>query len=263
MRILILSFCLIGQFFAQTTYYVKPMINTKISLASNSPRRFDDEVFNSNPYYIYDNKSLIFSGLNNFDFGIGIGLAHRKKHSFEMCFNTDGTGSGFRLYYNYKSSNNEFYQTDRMYIYGKAINRISLNYTYLKSNKYHFSIGLSYGFKPPSLPGKLDQSYYENVVVSENVIMSQEVWVVGFNRSNFYTSFGFGRDFFSKKKYLFSFDLLLVKGYNLISGVATTITIYNNGNKTANNYLSYSKGSGIYFQLSRRFTYPSKTKKPA
>lgn len=250
-----------GRVFAQTSYFIKPMINNKIDFASSSVRRFDDKVFNSSQYYDYDNKSILFSGLNSIDFGIGIGAEFNKRHIIELIFNTDATGSGHRIYYNYKNLDGGLYPTDRSNIYGKGINRLSMQYSYLGISKFHYIVGASFGFKPPSALGKLDPSYNSEIEVAENVYLSQETWGLGFNKTNIYLTAGIGRDFFYKEKYLISFDVILNKGFSLISGTATDIRITENGATKINHFVSYSKGSGLYFQISRRFIlYPRKNK---
>jgi hypothetical protein len=240
---------------AQTSFFIKPMMNNKIDFASNSGSRFDDYVYNNSPYYIYNNKAIITAGLNSIDLGLGIGTLIRKRHLLELDLNTDATGAGYRIYFEKKSFEGTYNDVDRMYIDGRGINRLSLQYSYLGSHKLHYILGLAFGYKRPSPPGKIDPIFFGDVEVAENVILSQESFGFGYNTKNIYLTVGVGRDFNYKKTYLFSLDIILNKGFSLISSTHTNITIYNNGILKTNAYASYSRGSGLYFQLSRRLTF--------
>ncbi len=251
--VLCLMFMMFGQLYAQTSFFVKPMLNNKIDFGSSSPRRFDNYAFNSNPLFHYDNKTVITTGLNSIDLGIGLGAIFRKKHLIELDFNTDATGSGNEIYFEYKNIDGSYYQTSRKNIYGKAINRLSIQYSYLAASKFHYTIGMSFGFKQPSAIGRLDAELYKTEEIADNVFFTQEIWGIGINRFNFYLTAGVGRDFYCKKLYLFSFDILFNKGFSLISGAGTEIIIVDNGIVKRHNFMSYSKGTGLYFQLSRRF----------
>lgn len=218
-----------GQIQAQTSFFVKPMINNKIDFSSSSPRKFTDFVFNSSPFFHYNNKEVNTTGLNSIDLGLGFGVLLSKKHLVELDFNTDATGSGYEIHFQYKNLDGAYYPTSRKYINGKGLNRLSLQYSYLSSSKFHYIIGMSLGFKPPSKIGKLDPTYSEIKEIADNVFLSQESWGVGFNRFNFYLTAGIGRDFYFKDFYLISFDVIINKGFSLISGTGTEITIIDNG----------------------------------
>lgn len=256
MRLVVL-FCLMmfEHVLAQTSFFVKPMINNKIDFASSSTRHFDDYVFNSSPYYHYNNKAVITSGLNSIDLGLGIGALIHEHHLVELDFNTDATGAGYRLYFDKKSLDETYYSADRVYIDGRGINRLSLQYSYIGTRKFHYILGLAFGYKRPAPAGKIDPSFSGDVEVAENVILSQESFGFGYNTKNIYLTVGIGRDFNYKKTYLFSLDIIVNKGFALISSTHTNITISDNGIVKTNAYASYSRGSGLYFQLSRRFTF--------
>lgn len=256
MKLIVLVFLMMFvRLHAQTSFFIKPMMNNKIDFASNSGRRFDDYVYNNNPYYHYNNKAIITTGLNSIDLGLGIGALMHNRHLVEFDFNTDATGAGYRIYFDKKSLEETYYNADRMYIDGRGINRLSLQYSYLGSHKLHYIVGLAFGYKRPSPIGKIDPSFFGDVEVAENVILSQESWSFGYNTKNIYLTAGFGRDFNYKKTYLFSLDIILNKGFALISSTNTSITVNDNGIVKTNNYASYSRGSGLYFQLSRRITF--------
>jgi len=256
MRLIVLVFLMMFvRLHAQTSFFIKPMMNNKIDFASNSGRRFDDYVYNNSPYYHYNNKAIITSGLNSIDLGLGIGALIHKRHLLELDLNTDATGAGCKVYFDSKSLEGTYNDVDRTYIDGRGINRLSLQYSYLGSHKLHYIVGLAFGYKRSSPTGKIDPIFFGDVEVAENVILSQESFGFGYNTKNIYLTAGVGRDFNYKKTYLFSLDIILNKGFALISSTHTNITINDNGIVKTNAYASYSRGSGLYFQLSRRFTF--------
>jgi hypothetical protein len=240
MRLIVLVFLMMFvRLRAQTSLFIKPMMNNKIDFASNSGSRFDDYVYNNSPYYHYNNKAIITSGLNSIDLGLGIGAWIRKRHLFELYLNTDATGAGYRVYFDKKSLEGTYHNADRMYIDGRGINRLSLQYAYLGSHKIHYIVGLAFGYKRPAPSGKIDPSFFDDVLVAENVILSQESFGFGYNTKNIYLTAGIGRDFNYKKTYLFSLDIIVNKGFALISSTHTNITINDNGIVITNAYASY------------------------
>jgi hypothetical protein len=99
----------------------------------------------------------------------------------------------------------------------------------------------------------------QDVFITEHYSRISNYW-----RNSFYVNLGIGGDFYTKKnhKYLFSFDLSYLQGTRSIQIDDNFMSVTDHGDMLNFHYRVSSRGSGIYFTLSRRLqVYPWGIKK--
>ena len=277
---------LIGNLNAQISFYIRPTVNMKTNQGNIFGSWRTSPIYSTmtNQYFSITNDKMFFD--NGFDLGIQLGLKIRENHFFELGFSGDHAGIKTQ------ASKHEWsidpYTTDpslqivrrggnhnQVSILG-PFNRFSFNYNNLfwKNNSKTIQVRGVLGFGTLNSPnvnrktgtyltqeipvftiGELDSNIYN----SQYVITSTRAW-----RNSFYLNTGLGFDFYTKKKhnYLFSFDLFYLQGTRNIQVDHHRIKINDNGTDVNFLYTFSSRGSGIYFTLSRRLqVYPWGKKK--
>lgn len=264
-----------GQAIAQTSFYFRPVFETKADFASTNAYRYSDHIFNNNSYFQYDNLG-IKNSFHDFSLTMGGFVGMKSKNSsylLELGLVGDQSQSGFKLNFMSKDlPTNTYYPNSISLVNGRAFKRLTFQSSILinqksdKKQKYYFISGLSFGFKPPAPSfGNLD-SNVQLITLENNIVLKNETGLYSEFTKFYFGHIGFSVEIHSKNRYLFDITLFVNKSFNrnhTISHVTSTITILeNNVEKEKYAFSSWSKGSGIILQLSRKFQfYPKKSRK--
>lgn len=285
---LVLFYFILGQTFAQTSYYIRPTFDNKLYVCSpNNLFNFHAIDFSSEHKEFLDNQyfnpiNVKLTQRDFYSFGIYFGVSlQNKKHLFEFGINQDATGSEFECEfmeydsYTYKDTLYKKYSPNRM-IFG----------SYLPTLRYHVQYSIRLAKKPNSkvLPyfiigggvmqnlsfpeedeiTTLDEtnsaySYkiYGNLYLEENIFITQ-MKNYGYTARKFsgYINLGLTTDFFTKKgTNLFSASIFFLKGFKPIEMMYSDVYVVDNNENKVFSYLTTSNGSGLYIQLSRRFQF--------
>lgn len=285
--IIIMSIWLFGQnVVAQTTFSISPLINHKLSIcgygydqhfgfySENQPSIIQ------NPYFEFGAKRI--SHRPSINIGLRfIASFEEDKHllGFEWCQDEVGTMSKTKSFstsnsYGLPPATHKTYGINTSYFQNAfAFDRFSISYGYLlskkaKKNKLYLTTDLSFArFKDNRMEWFYKNSpennavYYHNNAKWEEIEQTAQLW----GGNYFMLGVGLKTDVFislkQKPVYLFSLETNYRQGFKVMvaSGQRTLI---NDNNELIEFYNELgSKGSGIYFQISRKFQiYPIKKK---
>jgi hypothetical protein len=264
---------------SQIAFYVRPTVNMKTNQSHFFGYRGSRPIYHTatNEYFSISADKSYFDN-NQINLGIHLGAKIKEKHFFELGYSGDNSGvktqAGGHHWMNdpdYTSSQPVINGGNHTGIsIGKPLTRLSFTYGNLlfkNSSKTLFVRG-TIGFgslvnrfvdrknlifdidEHPSFTMLLDSNIYN----TQYTVTSVNAW-----RHSPYLNLGLGFDFYSKNrhKYLFSFDLFYLQGTRNVQVDTHRIWINDNGEEKIFRYLFMSKGSGIYFTLSRRIqVYP-------
>ncbi len=272
MKKIILLFLLITEGAnAQVSFYVAPVINVKGHYRSNFNKNFYGKTSYENEYFEYQSRRFLFSSL-----GLGIkgGINLKNKWLFEFGWSQDETRSGNRSYttsfYNYgfkgymPSNGGSFYagvQTNRFHL--------SAQYKLINPQKFeekkfwivpylNFGLGLNLNtYKTPAYQHMFFEGGFS--FIDENILMKTDHYLNVGTRTNIHGLFGLSTDFMVRKRYLFSLSVYSTfcgrtktKNYNL-SSTTSVIFIDNGIEEKRYSFIEGSRGTGLYFEVSRRF----------
>ena len=277
--ILILS----GSFHSQISFYVRPTVNMKTQQSFFGNNRASENYSEySNNYFTFRNDRHYFDR-NTINLGLNAGVEFKKKHFFEFGYSIDNSGVAVGV--KAQSYMNNYQDTDGLF-YNSAgstysqtsssHSRISFSYStfFYKNYSNTFQARLIGGiglFHNPSVNRKkniydVDYSpHFTHGQIAQDVFITEHYSrISNYWRNSFYVNLGIGGDFYTKKnhKYLFSFDLSYLQGTRLIQIDDNFISLTDHGDMLNFHYRVSSRGSGIYFTLSRRLqVYPWGIKK--
>lgn len=270
---------LIGQnVVAQSTFFVTPLINYKIEFCSYpSDQRFgnlysEQSFFGiQNPYYSFEAKKA--STRPAINIGLRVGASFRgHKHILHLEWSQDGAGTmgktsqltttnleGSNIVPEYSNYINGigYYQT------GFAYNRISLAYgVRLTQEKYLCKLYLTTDFSTVFGDENSMNKYYEQSPTSTSVYyhnnakhLSTEINSYHFGVVSSLIGIGVKGDIGVKIKdkslYLFSAEVNYRQGFKVIGSSLHTTRILDNNEVIGFSNELVTKGSGVYFQISR------------
>ncbi|RYM34094.1 hypothetical protein ERX46_09040 [Brumimicrobium glaciale] len=260
---------------AQVAFYLRPTIIAKTNqgkFGSFSGKASFNTI--TNEHFTFANQPVLFSGY--LDIGFNIGIQIKEKHFIELGLSSDYSSIGNNILIN--STYTDF-QTGKEYITNNySMGTTSIYYPRL-SVDYHNNfwsnpketlrirsvagVGVLIGGKSiasnggdsPDQPNS-PEDYRE---IGPNIFITNEYSTSTNNGGNTaYFKLGFGMDFNTKKdRHLFSLDASYLLSARPVQYEETRIHVLDNGNEV--NYLfdQSSRGSGFYFQISRKFqVYP-------
>jgi hypothetical protein len=265
--------------YSQMSFYLRPTVNMKTNQSHFFGDRISRPIYHTvaNEYFSISADKSYFDG-GNINLGIHVGAKIKEKHFFELGYSGDNSGvktqagghswtydSDFSPAIPVISGGNHVGST-----FGKPFTRLSFTYNSVlyknSTNTLHVRGTVGFGSlfnrfvdrkklifdveEHPSFTMLLDSNVYN----TQYIITSVNPW-----RHSPYLNLGLGFDFYSKNrhKYLFSFDLFYLQGTRNVQVDTHRIWIEDHGEEKIFRYLFMSKGSGIYFTLSRRIqVYP-------
>lgn len=259
--------------YSQNYLFIKPIINKRTSLTSmniSAPSVSSAGLYNfqktaSNPYF--DFRPLKFSKVVAINVGIGIGGSFdNNKHllSVEIC--TDDITSGSVANYLYKSTNNltgevSYADAEDYFLINQATYRLSFDYSVKLFNIQKSTIYLNTNLNFLHSNGDINSGGFNN--------LNTELLYNGayLNKREFFTSYikgmttllgiGIQTDINLKVKnktfYLFSFNVGYKQGFKRIEVTTQNFKIIDNNEIFSITYYTTNRGSGIYFEVSRRF----------
>ena len=265
---------------AQTSFYIRPTVNMKTQQSFFGNNRASENYSEySNNYFTFRNDRYFFDR-NTINFGLNAGVEYKKKHFFEFGYSIDNSGVAVGV--KAQSYMNNFQDTEGLFYNsagstysqtGSSFSRISFSYStvFYKNRNNTFNgrllggIGLFHNTSVNRKKNIYDvnyESHFTNGQIAEDVFITEHYSrISNYWKNSLYLNFGFGGDFYTKKnhKYLFSFDLSYLQGTRSIQIDDNFISVQDQGDVLDFHYRVSSRGSGIYFTLSRRFqVYPWK-----
>ncbi len=281
---LFLLFWMLGiTVYAQLSFYVRPTLNMKTQQSFFGNNRASENYSEySNNYFTFRNDRYFFDR-NTINFGLNAGVEYKKKHFFEFGYSIDNSGVAVGV--KAQSYMNNFQDTEGLFYNsagstysqtGSSFSRFSLSYStvFYKNRNNTFNgrllggIGLFHNTSVNRKKNIYDvhyESHFTNGQIAEDVFITEHYSrISNYWRNSFYLNLGVGGDFYTKKnhKYLFSFDLSYLQGTRPIQIDDNFISVQDQGDALDFHYRVSSRGSGVYFTLSRRFqVYPWKGNK--
>jgi hypothetical protein len=268
---------------AQTSFYIRPTVNMKTQQSFFGNNRASENYSEySNNYFTFRNDRYFFDR-NTINFGLNAGVEYKKKHFFEFGYSIDNSGVAVGV--KAQSYMNNFQDTEGLFYNsagstysqtGSSFSRISFSYStvFYKNRNNTFNgrllggIGLFHNTSVNRKKNIYDvnyESHFTNGQIAGDVFITEHYSrISNYWRNSFYLNLGVGGDFYTKKnhKYLFSFDLSYLQGTRPIQIDDNFISVQDQGDALDFHYRVSSRGSGIYFTLSRRLqVYPWVRKK--
>lgn len=266
---------LFGHCCAQTTYFVQPTLSQKMIVSSfgnpstiNYGNIFVINEVQSNPYVHVRNVTL--SARPSILLGVNIGCSLNNRHHIKFGIAMDEIGSMVRTLTTSKdnfgiepppgtipSYNNSAGRSTSSH----AMNQLNIEYSRLFNVKNSIFKNIMLNFGTSLFFGKEHFRSYSNdynlTIFHNNSTLDSATyfsWYTG--RTSVGLKFGIGFDLRvirkAKELYLFTFDLNYIQGFRVLSDTRFQFAITDNNDKFNINYYSFSRGSGLYFQISRR-----------
>lgn len=262
---------------AQLNIYIRPTINMKTNQGSF---RTVQNIFSSNQmvatnvkmlsneYFTFINDRMFFDN-NNISFGIKLGLDW-KKHNFEIGIADDNSSISTGLLATFHSTNPE---TPDRYNYGRTREALgsdyllfSLDYNYKvwQSSKktVEFRLGAGTGLQINSGVNRKKGEYKQTEIYAPTL---GELKPDVFNYAHLITTYkpnlispylkaSIGFDFYTKKqRNILSIDIFYLQGLKFVQTQFHDVFIMDNGINKDYRFYATSRGSGFYFQISRKF----------
>jgi hypothetical protein len=251
---------LIGHSFAQSTFYLKPTISFKGQFTSSTPTSFESSVFNSNNYFSYENRTVIlpkkFSPLL---VGLSLGIKVKSDFLIEIGINQDESVCGAKINFNnYESISGTYTDSKIKYFKGNSFGRYYIQSSFLldkinQNNKLFFDFGLGLAFRVGGISTEKSQFDEYSVLLDENYSILEINSYVGKNQyKSFLFNFGLTDDISIQGKYIGSISLFYSKSKSILNTVISEITVNSNIENKTYNFGSFSRGSGVYLQFSRK-----------
>ena len=276
--------------FAQTSISISPLIINKIQTCSYGGdfrfSRFYTEQSSQevmNPYYTFKAKKFKYSN-GSIDIGLKIDVNFKNGNQrLGLEWATDGAGTTskthdfastntvgytlplpYKTYGTYTSYNNDI---------GFKYNRITVRYekkiTKITSSINLFivpEISMTFGSANVATLNYYNDTISNNSTFFHNDARELEYAIQSYRNGRKSLLFGLGvrADFKLKKKniYLFSFDVGFKQGIRIIHSAEYKRVVFDSGKTFGINNELVSRGSGLYFQISRSFKLYTFKKKP-
>ncbi|RYM34093.1 hypothetical protein ERX46_09035 [Brumimicrobium glaciale] len=271
---------------AQVAFYLRPTVNMKTNQSSFGTE-YQMNTYNSvtNEHFTFVNRPMFLDG--HIDLGINVGIQIKEKHFIELGISSDHSSIGRSLL---THSNFNDYETGENYT-SNSYSHTTVSPFYARiSADYHNNFWNNkkgtIGFRSIAGIGFLFSGNSKLQINGSghgngNLIMGNDDYGTGITGDNdiqqiapdvFITDYvskietydgvtasvklGLGIDFSTKKDFhLFSFDVSYLLSTRPVQFQETKITVIDNGFETNYRYNQSSRGSGLYFTLSRRFQF--------
>lgn len=267
---------------SQTSFFVAPIIGKKILSNSMTLPGLFSGGFNytnqtmDNPYFQFGNKVLSTRPAINWGLGLGINI-NSNKHLFKIELSQDEVGgmaevSTLSAYNPFPDQIQATHYSHTTFFHQSShlVTRLSLGYNYLitkKSNKckmyLNSDVSLLFGRSQSQVWEYGDTNELGAFVLYNDAEIRKFYYGSSFGGQTLMLGIGLSSDLgfkiHNKWRYIFSFNVLYRQGFKTVQSSGYNWYIRDTGENFVINYGTSSKGSGIYFELSRRFQfYPVK-----
>lgn len=252
--------------FSQVSFFVGPQISVKGNYGDYKNSTLNEY---RNDYFSYESRNFL---VGSFGYGLHAGVGFRDRLFLDLSWSKDETRSGNSIQHttyqdilgkkSFTPSNNEMY-------FGIELNRFHLSAQYNLLNRKRFEnrkfviipsliVGMGFNvstYKAPTL-GVVKTGNYANI--DEVTLLTYEVSLIANNRMNFNAKLGIGADIVVRNNYLFTLSVYstinMTKNWKSnLSILSTTVTLETAIDKRYYYFNESSKGTGLYFEISRRF----------
>ena len=262
--LLLLSF----KFQTQVSFYVEPIIQSKAFICSTSPTSLKDKIADSDSR-IHVQKKLFIDAkkMQHLFFGLNIGLkTQNERNLFQFGLNNDQSVAGVYAVFSAIQLSDSFeYEATNILNSGSNFINFHLDYLYrLNKNpkriNFYLKTGFGLAYRPSANNMFLNSRNLEVNIDKETYMVNDVIGSNSNHKTSFLVSIGLSCDLNSKKgNYLFSSSLFYTYSSTVLNQINSNVDLYTISGVENKNYKFYSKGSGIYLQLSRRFQlYPWK-----
>jgi len=260
----------------QTIVYLKPLTQQKVFITNNRNFLINSSNISNNPYFDFNIDNLSSRISDYVPFGLSFGIKNRERGVIiEIGYVQDGVGCSIELaelvlappYPDQLYTPVYLDQTRR----GQTLNyshRVFLDFSQqlftnsnLKNDFFlHYTTSIMFG---ETFLKYIFNEYDSYEYLNGGKLKGYGETVIYNGKPSFMLGAGLTTDYYlgfkGNKTYLFSFGVFYNHGFKVISSYDLSFLIEDNGNLFHLNYGAQSRGSGIYFELSRRFQlYPWK-----
>lgn len=247
------------ELFSQSNFYIKPTINYKLAESFFDSFNFGQRVNKLKSTNHFDARLKKFAPTNSVNIGLGIGYKIGNNNKLELNWSQDVTGSTLDFqYYSYLEGVDIITGVPYKSYSGSSVpfssfmfnNRFELKYYQQVSN----SLSLSFGLGMHYTNANVDASAYmtENRAINNVGDSIRFSWrVFNSRRITPFISMGLDCKLNAGDTYLFNLSSYYVLGFQFIESTSHRVTISNSSDSVDYNYLTGSRGGGIYFEISR------------
>lgn len=257
--ILITTFCFSAK--AQLNFFFNPHVNFKSCFAfvdptslNNSEKNLLENQHFYAPYTVSESHRFIKHPSFNYGFSIGANFKNNTR-LLQLGYDNDGVFFGTESYA--RSANSNIYNGHVINYIGIIIHRFTLEYSLKLTNKESIlqswiSIGagsfLNFNGFTDALP-----AYWDLPVASNTILLKTYFQPFEERKINGFIKIGFDNDLFFKKKYILSLKISYLQGIGIISRSEYVHEYLVDNMLVLNRTGLMSRGSGFYFEISRRF----------
>lgn len=246
---------------AQIKIFVNPHINFKSSFAfvdpaslNNSEKNFLENQYFYTPYAVSESRRFIKHPSFNYGFSLGVNFKNNTR-LFQIAYDNDGVFFSTKSYF--RAANSDIHHGHVINYIGVKIHRFTLAYSLkLSSNESMFQSWLTIGagsfMNFNGFTGTFP-AYWDLPVASNARLLKTYFQPFEERKINGLIKIGFDNDLFIKKKYILSLNISYIQGIGVISRSEYVHEYLIDNILVLNRTGLMSRGSGFYFEISRRF----------
>lgn len=255
--------------YGQIKFFINPHVTFKTAFAfvdpaslNNNEKNIFENQFVYMPYAV--THSARFIKHPTFNYGISVGASY-KNDTRRIHFSIYRDVANFRIMSYFRPYYDDINAGFGLSYYGVKIHRLTLNYSHkLSKNNSFLQTWLSFGIgsfiNTNGFTGTFPVDW--GMWVAPNALLGK-TYLQPFDerRLNGCIKLGFENDLFLKNKYLFSLNAYYTQGFGIISRVEYVHEYVIDNQSVISRPGLMSRGSGFYFEISRRFKVYSLDKK--
>jgi hypothetical protein len=247
---------------SQNKLYISPILNFKRSIAFVDPEDLNNNIpAGLGNQYFYQPYAVAYSTnfVKHLTFGYGLSLAYSFRNDtrlLNLTYTKDaadfGAHSTFRPY------NSEIHTRFGSTYYGIGLKRINLDYSMQLSKKRGFltpwlHVGLGCYINTNSWTTTFPFSFNTPLNPNGDLLLLAYIQPFEERRINGLLKLGLSNDFYIKNHYWFSLNAYYIQGFGTASRIEFVHEYLLNSEVVKSGVGLMSRGSGFYFEISRRF----------
>lgn len=252
----------LGSSHAQMKFFITPNFNFKTAIAFVDPASLntsENHLFENQMFYMPYAVSESARVIKHPAFNMGLGIAMSYKNDTRMIqFLWSQDVARFRTRSSFRSYSANTYSGYGISYYGIKLNRLTVNYSHKISKKETvirpwFSFGLGAFINTNGFTDVFASDWNMPLAPNGDILLRTYLQPFEEKRVNAFIKVGIENDLYLFKKYFFSVNAYFIQGFGKISRVEYVHEYLFNNELVFNRIGLMSRGSGFYWEVSRRF----------
>jgi hypothetical protein len=246
---------------AQVKFFINPHINFKSAFAfvdpaslNNTEKNYFENQYFYTPYAVSESRRFIKHPCFNYGISIG-GYYKNNSRMLQLSFDNDGVFFSTKSFF--RPANSEIHHGYEISYQGVKIYRLTIGYSQKITKKDSFlqswfTLGIGSFMNFNRFTGTFP-AYWDLQVAYNARLIKTYMQPFEENKVNGFIKLGFENDLYYKQKYLFSLKACYIQGFGVVSRVEYVHEYIIDNAQVFSRTGLMSRGTGFYFEISRRF----------